>query len=73
MSDFNDAMNLPMYADERIEAMQVRTAIHEITQVQVRIINEQVQLEHKRFADGFGPGKEQNVKGVGLARYIQTK
>jgi hypothetical protein len=73
MSDFNDAMNLPMYADARIEEMQIRTAIHETTQVQVRIINEQMQLEHERFADGFGPGKDQNVIGVGLARYIQTK
>jgi hypothetical protein len=73
MIDFNDAMNLPMYAGARIEKMQICAAIHKTTQVQVRIIDEQVQLEHERFADGFGPGKSQNVKGVGMARYIQTK
>lgn len=73
MGDFKDTMNLSMYADARIEEMQIRAAIHKTTQVQVWIIDEQVQLEHERFADGFGPGKGQNVKGVGLARYIQTK
>ena len=73
MSDFNDRMNLSMYADARIEEMQIRAAIHKTAQVQVWIIDEQVQLEHERFADGFGPGEGQNVKGMGLARYIQTK
>ncbi|MNC80391.1 hypothetical protein D3C75_1331690 [compost metagenome] len=53
--------------------MQSGRTVQQVGEVKRRVIDQQVHVEHKRFADGLAAGKGQDFEGVGQSCYIQTK
>lgn len=73
MLSLDEFMQLPVDTLTRGSKLQERRTIKQACKVQRRVIDQQVHLEHKWLADGFMTGKGQDLKGVGQARYVQTK
>ena len=67
------AVQLPAQAIVPGAEMQECRAVQQTGQVQLRVIDQQVDVKRKRFADALTAGKGQHLEGVGQPRYIETK
>ncbi|MNG27271.1 hypothetical protein D3C84_1123690 [compost metagenome] len=66
-------MQLSMDGVSRRTEKQGGRAVQQAGEVERRVFDQQVHVEHERFADGFSTGKGQNFEGIGQTCYVQTK
>jgi hypothetical protein len=66
-------MQLSMNAVSRRPEQQGCRTVQQAGEVERRIFDQQVHVEHERLADGFSTGKGQNLEGIGQTCYVQTK
>ncbi|MNY70437.1 hypothetical protein D3C86_2085700 [compost metagenome] len=73
MIALDQLMQLSMDGVSRRTEKQGGRAVQQAGEVERRVFDQQVHVEHERFADGFSTGKGQNFEGIGQTCYVQTK
>ncbi|MNQ95139.1 hypothetical protein D3C85_1106840 [compost metagenome] len=66
-------MQLSMDAVSHRPEMQDGRAVQQAGKIECRVVDQQIDVEHERLADGFSTGKGQDLEGVGQTCYDQTK
>ncbi len=65
MIALDELMQLSMHMTSGWPEMQGGRAVQQTGKVKHRVIDQQLQVEHERLADGFSAGKGQDLEGVG--------
>ncbi|MNG21016.1 hypothetical protein D3C84_1053350 [compost metagenome] len=73
MVTLDQFMQLAMESAALWPEMQSGRTVQQAREVQHRVIDQQIHIEHKGLADRFSTGKGQDFERVGQTGYIQTK
>jgi len=67
------ALQLPVHTLPQRAETEKRRSVQQAGKVQLRVVDQHIDLERKRLTERFVTGKGQNFERVGQTRYIETK